>query len=206
MNIINTIIQAIIQILVLSAIPFLVYLIQKRTTKGFFNYVGLKKSTKKANLLAVLASFIFVIPPLLLAFANEEFRSIILSPGSITGQFSQMGYSIHVLLILLITAIFKTGFAEELLFRGFIAKRLIAKIGFAKGNTLQALLFGIIHVVLVATATNNLFFLAIIFLTTSLGPYVSVVLNEKYANGSIIPGWISHALANIISYSSGFLF
>lgn len=206
MNTLYTLIQAIIQVLVLSAIPFLVYVIQKRTTKGFFNYIGLIKSTKKANALALLASLIFAVPPLLLAFVNEEFRSIILSPGSITGQFNQMGFSTQGLFILLITAIFKTGFAEELLFRGFIAKRLIAKIGFAKGNTLQALLFGIIHVGLVATATNNLFFLAIIFLITFLGPYVSVVLNEKYANGSIIPGWISHALANIISYSSGFLF
>jgi len=72
MNIISTLIQAIIQILVLSSIPFLVYVIQKRTTKGFFNYVGLRKSTKKANLLALLASLIFAVPPLLLAFSEFD--------------------------------------------------------------------------------------------------------------------------------------
>ena len=32
------------------------------------------------------------------------------------------------------------------------------------------------------------------------------MINEKIANGSIIPGWISHGLANIIAYSViGFL-
>jgi hypothetical protein len=39
-----------------------------------------------------------------------------------------------------------------------------------------------------------------------IGAYVSVYLNEKMGDGSIIPGWISHGLANVISYSVvGFL-
>ncbi|MDQ7916739.1 hypothetical protein RBU60_04060 [Mesonia sp. MT50] len=57
------IIGAIVQILVFTLIPFLVYLVKKKTLKGFLDSIGLKKSNIKANLLAVLASLILVIPP-----------------------------------------------------------------------------------------------------------------------------------------------
>jgi membrane protease YdiL (CAAX protease family) len=103
-------------------------------------------------------------------------------------------------------AIFKTSFSEEILFRGFIAKRLIGYLGYLKGNIIQAIIFGIIHAALFAFITSNIIFLIIIFVVPSIGAYVSVYLNEKMANGSIIPGWISHGLANILSYGIiGFL-
>ena len=48
--------------------------------------------------------------------------------------------------------------------------------------------------------------LVLIFVLPSVGSYVSVYLNEIVGNGSIIPVWISHGLANILSYSIvGFL-
>ncbi|MEZ4990761.1 MAG: hypothetical protein R2824_10130 [Saprospiraceae bacterium] len=40
----------------------------------------------------------------------------------------------------------------------------------------------------------------LIFIIPSIGAYVSVYLNKKMADGSIIPGWISHALANVLAY------
>jgi len=46
----------------------------------------------------------------------------------------------------------------------------------------------------------------VIFVVPAAGAYVSVYLNEKIAGGSIVPGWISHASANVLSYSIvGFL-
>ena len=39
----------------------------------------------------------------------------------------------------------QTGLSEEILFRGFLGKRLIAKFGFAVGNVVQGLLFGTLH-------------------------------------------------------------
>jgi len=107
---------------------------------------------------------------------------------------------LNSLLLLFVIAVFKTAFAEELFFRGFIAKRLISMTGYVRGNLLQATLFGIIHTALFAFITTNPVFLLMIFLIPSLGAYVSVYLNEKVADGSIIPGWISHGLANILAY------
>ena len=198
---INEIIGAILQILVLALIPFLVYVIRKKKTKGFFNYLGLKKSTKKANLLAVLACLIFATPLLILTLTSPVFKEIMFDPTSITGKFRMMGFGINSFSILLIIALFKTSFAEEVLFRGFIAKRLISVLGFQKGNVLQAAIFGIIHAVLFALITTNIIFLIVIFVIPSIGAYVSAYLNEKIGNGSIIPGWISHGLANVLAYS-----
>jgi membrane protease YdiL (CAAX protease family) len=197
----DEIIGAILQILAFTLIPFLVYLIKKKKVKGFFEYIGLKRSTKKANLLAILACLLFAAPFLFLATFSMEIKEILFDPNSLTGKFRLMGFGMNSMTILLITAIFKTSFAEEILFRGFLAKRLISALGFVKGNVLQASIFGIIHTALFAFITNNPVFLLIIFLVPSIGAYVSVILNEKLGNGSIIPGWISHGLANVLAYT-----
>lgn len=196
----NELLSAILQILVFTSIPFLTYLIKNKTTKGFFNYIGLKASTSRANFLAILAFIFFAGPLLLLTFTNEEFKAIMLDPNSITGKFREMGLSVESIGILLIIAILKTSLAEEILFRGFIAKRLISVMGYQKGNITQSLIFGILHAILFSLITMNIFFLTIIFVVPTIGAYVSTYLNEKAAKGSIIPGWISHALANMVSY------
>jgi uncharacterized protein len=202
----NEIIGTLLQVLVFTLIPFLVFVIKYKKLKGFFNYIGLKKSTAKANYLAALACLLFAAPPLILVFVSSNFRELMLAPESITGSFHRMGFSVSSVTLLFVIALLKTAFAEEILFRGFIAKRLIALMGYKKGNLIQALLFGLIHTALFAAITSYIPFLILIFLLPSVGSYISVYLNEKVGNGSIIPGWISHSLANIISYSVvGFL-
>jgi membrane protease YdiL (CAAX protease family) len=197
----NEITGAVLQIVAFTLIPFLVYLVQKKTAQGFLDYIGLKKSTKRANYLALFACLLFLLPMLILTFTHDEFNEIMFEPNSVTGKFRQMGFSAESVLILLIIAVFKTSLAEEILFRGFIAKRLIRITGYQKGNILQALIFGLLHTALFSMITNNYLFLFVIFAIPSLGAYVSTFLNEKIANGSIIPGWISHGLANVLAYS-----
>ena len=200
MNSISEFLGAIIQILVIMAIPFVYFIIKNKSRKGFFDFIGLKKSTKKANTLAILASLIFAFPLLLLTFCSEEFKLIMLDASSITGKFHQMDFGLNSMFLILIVAVFKTAFAEEILFRGFLAKRLINWLGYFKGNAIQAILFGAIHAAIFANATQNPLFLSIIFLVPSIGAYVSVYLNEKVGNHSIVPGWVSHGLANFLSY------
>lgn len=197
----NELIGASLQILIFTLIPFLAYVFKRETYKGFFDYIGVKKSTKKANVLAIFACLLFAAPLLILTFTSEEFKEIMFDPNSITGKFREMGFGLESMTLLLVIALIKTSLAEEILFRGFIAKRLISFLGFVKGNLLHAVIFGFIHTGLFALITSNILFLVIIFLIPSIGAYISVVLNEKMANGSILPGWISHGLANIIAYS-----
>lgn len=197
---VNEVIGAVLQILVFAAIPFLVYVIRYRKVKGFLKYVGLKPSTKRANYLAVFASLLFAVPVLILILISDDIKTIMFDPESVTGKIREMGFGISSVFTLLMIALLKTSFAEELLFRGFLAKRLIAVLGYSKGNLIQAVLFGSIHTILFAMITSNAVFLMLIFMIPSLGAYVSVYLNEKVADGSIIPGWISHGLANVLAY------
>lgn len=198
----DTIFSTIIQLLVFTLIPFVVFLITQRTNKGFWSYIGLKPSNQKANLLALATSLLFVAPAMVLSFFNEGFREILIDPKSISGHFRELGFSVPVLFMIGLTAIFKTALAEEILFRGFLAKRLMAWLGYSVGNLVQALFFGALHLVLFAMMSDNWSFLIFIFLFSGLGAYISAYLNEKLADGSIIPGWIAHALANLISYTT----
>lgn len=198
---INETISALLQVCAFTLIPFLAYLIKTKSSGGFWNYVGLKKSTRKANLLALLLMIIFGLPVLVLATTNEEFYEIMTDPKSVTGKIRQMGFGIEAITIILIAAIIKTSLSEEILFRGFIAKRLMTVTNFQVGNFLQAIIFGAVHTLLFLLITDNVFFLIVIFIFPALGAYFQAHLNEKLANGSIIPGWIAHGMSNVISYS-----
>jgi membrane protease YdiL (CAAX protease family) len=193
--------STILQIILFTLIPFLVYLIKTKSAKGFWNYIGLKKSRKNANFLALLVMLLMALPILMLTIINQEFREVMTNPESVTGKIRQMGFGIEAVATILIVAIFKTSLSEEIFFRGFLAKRLIAITSFQTGNIIQAFLFGAIHVLIFIPITDSLLFLPVIFFFPALGAYFITYLNEKLADGSIIPGWIAHGTANLVSYS-----
>ncbi|WP_234572009.1 CPBP family intramembrane glutamic endopeptidase [Rhodohalobacter sp. 614A] len=203
---INELISAVLQILIFAALPFVFYLTKMKKTEGFFDYIGLKKSNPDANLSAIFLSLLIAGPLLLLSMYNSEFFGIMSDPSSMTGKFRQMEFNAESVIILIVGAVFKTSLAEEILFRGFIAKRLIALTNYKIGNILQAVLFGLIHSALFLFVTDSFFFLMVIFLFPAIASYIKVYLNEKVADGSIIPGWIAHAIANLLAYSTiGFM-
>lgn len=202
----NHLTSALLQLVGFSLIPFLVFLIKKKTVKGFFDWIGLKKSNRKANSLAFLIMLVSAAPLITLSWFNKDFWQIMTDPNSITGQFRAQGLGVNSVVSLLIVALLKTSFTEEVFFRGFVAKRLIAVTNFRTGNIIQAVIFGMIHTLIFLSITDNALFLIIIFLFPAITSYFKVYLNEKVAHGSIIPGWIAHATANVVAYSTiGFI-
>lgn len=199
---IDLLINTLLQLGVFMIIPLLVYWIQHKQVGGFGTYLGLKRSTRTANLLALGLAVALVIPLIGLIYTVGEFREIMLHPQSVSGALRQNGASWSTFGLIIGTAAFKTAFTEELLFRGFIAKRLIASLGMKWGNMIQAVLFGILHSIFFLSITDKVWFLLVIFLIPTLGALGKAFINERYANGSIIPGWIAHATANILSYST----
>ena len=199
---INEITSTIVQLLVLSFIPFIVYVIKNKAVKGFFNYIGLIRSTPRANYLAILLSLLLAGPLLALTFFSAEYKEIIIDPETVAGKIRLMGFGGEAIATIIIVAVFKTSLTEEILFRGFIAKRLINVTNFQIGNILQAIIFGILHVVIFVPISRNILYLALIFLSPAIFAYFIVYLNEKVADGSILPGWIAHGLANVLSYSA----
>lgn len=199
--ILDEFINTVLQILAFSLIPFIVYLFSQRKKQSFLRYIGLTQSTTKANLLGAVASLLFLAGALGLALWSPEIREILFDPQTMTGKFRAMGMSVESVVILLMLAVFKTAFAEEIFFRGFVAKRLMNWLGYQWGNLLQAVIFALVHLLLFLVILDSPApFLIFIFLFSGLAGYMIVFIKEKYGNGSIIPGWIAHGLGNTISY------
>ena len=197
----DTIFSAFLQLLAFTTIPFVVYVIGNKTMKGFFDYIGLKRSNSRANLYGLLIALLVGGPFLLLAILSPEFHEILNDGRSVSGSVKSIDNPLTKVISIGFTAIIKTALAEEILFRGFLAKRLITVAGFRTGNAVQAVIFGSIHAFLFMTITENYFFIALIFVVPTIGAYLKAYVNEKIADGSIIPGWIAHASGNVLSYS-----
>lgn len=201
-QIISEFISAILQVLVFTLIPFIFFLFRKDKTVTFFKYIGLYKPTTKSIVLVLLVILISITSMIGLALVNDGIKQSMLSPASVTGKFRAMGFNSVTVVSLLIMALIKTSLSEEIFFRGFLGKRLINKLGFKTGNLIQASIFGLLHLLLFWFLTNTTVIpLIVITVFSTLMGWIIGYIKEKYANGSIIPGWVAHGLGNAISYS-----
>ena len=200
MLLVNAIISAILQVLVFTATPFFVYLIAYRRARGFFDYIGLRKPERRTMLYATLLAVAFVLPVLVLLSYSPSIREVVTAPHTVVGRLRSYGFSGVTVALLTVKALVQTSLSEEILFRGFVAKRLISWLGFTWGNLLQALLFGLVHLLLFIGQEFSLPIAAGVVLFTGLGGWASGYLNERLGNGSILPSWWMHGLTNAITY------
>jgi membrane protease YdiL (CAAX protease family) len=130
-------------------------------------------------------------------------RNLANGDNTVVGMIRDSGLSAETIGVVLIVAFLKTGLSEEIFFRGLIAKRLIAWLGFPIGNTLQALLFGAVHLLIFVVpggpAFDPLAATAFVAVTGTAG-WVMGWINERLGNGSIAPSWLMHGLGNAIAY------
>jgi uncharacterized protein len=109
-----------------------------------------------------------------LTFIDDGIKQAVLSPFSVTGKIRLMGFNITSVSTILIIALLKTSLS---------------------------IIFGFVHLLLFWLLIKAAFIpLIIIFIFFSLAGWSIGYINEKYANGSIIPGWVAHGLENTISY------
>lgn len=192
-NELQRIISAFIQILFIILPPSIWWFVTVRGKVPFMEWIGLKavKRDKVSYLITwIIGGFL-----LFTAFSIFIFpltRSI----ETATSAFSGMG--LKALPSILIYSFLQTSLPEELLFRGFLLKRLVNHMPFVFANTIQAIAFGLLHGVLFASVVSLEVTFFIIFFTGAIAAYLGFV-NEKKAGGSILTSWIIHALANILS-------
>lgn len=189
----NKIISSIVEIVFISLVPFIWWLVTVRKKEKFLKWIGIK-GIKKENRKAAWIS-IFVISLLFLP-ASVYTLYIIKDIETAAAEFKGLGVS--ALLPALIYAIFNTSLPEEIFFRGFLLKRLSHKVGFRIANIIQSSLFGLLHGILFFGLTGILKAIIIILLTGA-SAFAMGYVNEKKANGSILPSWFIHALSNIFA-------
>ena len=191
---INDFIGSIIQVIVLSIIPFLWWVVTARKKEVFFEWVGIRKvETENRNrflFFTGLCLLFFLIIGIPILYLTKDIETA-------TSKFKSLKFT--GLPSVLIYAFIRTALSEELFFRGFITKRLINNFGFNIGNLIQGVLFGLVHIVLMPSANISVIVLIMVGVFTGFIGWYMGYINERMANGSIIPGWIIHGLANTFS-------
>lgn len=195
MLLVNQLISAVLQLLVLTAIPLLWYFVSKRKVSGFFQWIGLKPAAVSWKAMGTV--FLGLTLVTLLPYWYLYQTGSLTYSGFTVDSYRQTGWSIQTALVILIWAILQTSLSEEIFFRGFLCKRFSQTWGWRAGSAVQAVLFGLIHLPAV-WGKGFLPALVLVLLTGGIG-FALGWLSQKKAEGSILYGWAIHALVNILS-------
>ncbi len=189
----NQLLNAIFQVVLFSIIPLVWWFVTARKKENFFKWLGIKKPPLKGRKSLILSTSVTILVCLLVGELAVWLRGDVAAAES-----AYKGMGIAALPSVLIYSYIQTGLSEEILFRGFLLKRLAARFGFTAANIIQALLFGAIHLTMV-WGQVGIAAGAVIAIYPMLPAVAFSYLNEKKANGSILPSWIAHGTLNTLS-------
>lgn len=188
----HAIVSALVQLGIVLVVALAVWLLVRRP-RPYAEFIGLTPAPLTAVALGVLIGLVVVatvltIPTMAELVARED------AAGS---EAEAAGGVAGLLVVAAAGALIQTSLTEEILFRGLIGRNLIRRFGFAWGNSVQAVLFGAVHalVAFVPGVGPGLVLFLVLFSGT-LG-WVNGWLNERFAGGSILPGWAAHGTANL---------
>ena len=199
---VTNLIGALTNIIVFSIVPVLWWLIFHRKKTNFFQWVGLYKPELKSKWWMVLlfaAVYYFVYSFDITKFISAESLEVVENSDSVAAN-AFAGIGMAAVLPAMIQNFISNGFSEELLYRGFIGKRLCAKFGTVPGILIQGTLFGLMHngLYVLAGVPVGMDFHIVMFLFTGSAGLLLAWLDEKIYNGSIVPGILLHGLGNFI--------
>ena len=175
---------------------FVWYILTQKRVKGFFKWLGIRTAAAPP-LNAMFCILVGFLAALFLPYMWLYRSGNLNYQGFTVDAFRQTGWSIETAAVILIWAIVQTSLSEEILFRGFLCKRLCHKLGEKTGNVVQALIFGMVHIT--ALPDKNIPALCVIVLLTGGIGYALGWLSLQKAQGSILYGWAIHAAVNILS-------
>ena len=201
--VISSITTTIVNLIVFSLLPIIWWFFRHRKEEGFFRWIDFFKPQLKSKwwvllIFAILYYFFYNFD--FTQFVSPETLEYIENSASVSANVFA-GIGVAAILPAFIENFIANGVAEEILYRGFLCKRLISKIGLVKGIILQAVLFGLMHNILyiLAGLDVGLWYHILTFIFTGMGALLLRWLNEKIFNGSIIPGILLHGAGNFIA-------
>lgn len=199
----SSITTTIVNLIVFSLIPVIWWFFRHRKETGFFRWVGFYRPELKSKWWVLL-----VFAVLYYFFYNWDFTQLVdpktleyIESSAAVSANAFAGIGAAAILPALIENFIANGVAEEILYRGFLCKRLCNKIGVVKGIVLQAVLFGLMHNALYVLAGLDvgLWYHTLMFVFTGTAALLLGWLNEKIFNGSIIPSILLHGAGNFIA-------
>ncbi|NLM38840.1 MAG: CPBP family intramembrane metalloprotease [Firmicutes bacterium] len=193
MDVLGSLVSSVVQVVIFSAVPFVWWAVTERGRVPFFKWVGLKRpalADKQRAALVIGAAVVFSV--------SMQFVIPHLVETDDTAVSAFVGRGMAAFVPALLFAFISTGLSEEILFRGFLGKRLVAQHGFVIGNIVQAFVFGLIHGILFWGKTGTLVS-ALIAVVTGFTGWLMGYVNERIADGSIVPSWMIHGISNMLS-------
>lgn len=185
---------AIGQLLLFTLIPFIVWLIAAGKKENFFRWIGLKKAACTSSTVRVIVISLIAIG----AYIGLTSVSMKFLPDGITTAGSSLaGKGATAIPAAIASSFIRTALSEEIVFRGFILKRVASKFGFSAGNFVQALCFGLIHGIPFGLVTGNILVTILLTLLPGAMGWFMGWLNEKNFQGSILPSWLIHGFINL---------
>ena len=191
----NEIVGAIGQLVIFCLIPFIWWLISGKQKESFLKWLGINKIhfDQKPIVIIVTTLFVITIYCLSILYCINNISNDITLAGS---NFKGMG--MYGIVAAVFYGFIRTGLSEEIIFRGFILKRLQNKFGFFIANSIQALLFGLLHGLPFGLMTQNIVVIIVLTILPGLFGFYEGYVNEKWCNGSIIPSWLLHGTMNFV--------
>lgn len=196
----NLIISTVLQVILAIVIPFIYYYVKTKKTKNFKQFIGLKRINYKIFFIALSIGILLLIIPIVFTILSNDFKGFFTSKKLLSGNLLNDNNVFLEIVFIFIISYLKTGLSEEIFFRGFLAKLLNRKTSFKKANFYQSLIFGLIHLSF-AIPFNNIPFYIFSFSFPFIFAYIGFYINEKMAEGSILPSIIIHGTLNFIFYS-----
>lgn len=196
-RILDSITGSALQLGVVSLLCLIAWAVMGRRRARLREWLGLKGAPAGLTLIATAAG----VGGALLLLQTPGLAELASGPGTVIHAVTGGGPpDPAVFVALALAALIKTALAEELLFRGLIARRLYGLMGFWPGNLAQAVLFAAIHMpILLLPQGRGLMGGAMIGFAFVMA-LVAGWLNERRGQGSILPGYGLHAGANLTTY------
>ena len=189
----NATLSALMNLLILAGVPFLGYFLYHkiRHKRGFGEVArraGLQMGEVKYIGYSVLATLLIIAalliwPPPVESFTRE---------GSAQHNFNGLGLTGQAIIMALLYGIIKTGFAEELLFRGLIAGSIGRRLSLLWANVVQAIIFLLPHLLILLVMPEMWGLLIFVFVTALFKGWLRI------KSGSIVGPWILHGVINVV--------
>lgn len=188
----NAIASAVLNVVVLAGIPFLVYFLwhrirHKRRLGEVARRAGLQVGDPKYIVYSAAFAAVSVAALLLWSPPLEHFTG----ESSPQRDFVGLGLTGTSVAMALLYGVVKTGFAEELLFRGLIAGSLGRRLPLVWANVVQALLFLVPHLLVLVARPELWVILPIVFAASLFLGWARI------RSQSILGPWLVHAAANV---------
>ncbi len=188
----NAALSALLNVILLAAIPFLAYYVYHvrrhgRRLREIALRAGLCLGERRYIVYCVAAGLFSI--AVIVAFPPS--LEPLTSDGSAWQAFVGQGVSASTVLMALLYGVVKTGFAEELLFRGLIAGSLSRRMPLIWANLSQATIFLLPHLLLLLAAPEMWVIMPLIFAGALFVGWVRI------RSGSIVGPWLIHAAVNV---------